>query len=74
MSTFFDEIIRCDPPADSPVKGPILFGVKASTSTSSNLYKLDIEGKKFVEYRKAIGGLLDYNKLSTDPFGKYLAI
>jgi hypothetical protein len=74
MNTFFDEIIRCDPPADSKQKGPILFGVKASTSTSSNLYKLDLEKKEFNEYRKAIGSLLDYNKLSTDPFGKYLAI
>lgn len=71
MSTFFDEIIQVEAEKS---KDPIVFGVKAATSTSSNLYKLDIQKKEFTEYRKAIGSLLDYNKLSTDPFGKYLAI
>ena len=61
-------------PIDSNVKGPLIFGVKGSSKSGSNLYKLNVAKKEFTEFRKAIGGLLDYNKLSTDPFGKYLAI
>jgi hypothetical protein len=51
-----------------------MFGVKSESATSSSLYKIDLTTKSTTLVKKAIGSLLDYNKLSTDPFGKYIAV
>jgi len=74
MDTFFDEIIKVDPLVETESQQTIIFGVKSDSRDNSNLYKLDMAKKEFIEFRKSIGSILDYNKLSTDPFGKYLAV